>query len=263
MKQSILKGCAALWLAAFVCACSSNTYQFNLEGEGALVMGTAADYPPYELIAVDENGRKAVLGVDIEIGKAIAKRLGKNLTVVDQRFSEVLANVYHGRVDIALSGITPTKEREAIVDFSNPYYTIDNVILIRKEDADRFRSEDDLAVSARAGVQSGSVQEDLARKYSPNAEFYSMPRVDDLAAALAMKTLDFVYTERPIAEAYIKESDNDFAIAFVLDVDAKYSGYAVAVRKGDTALMEAVNETIYALKNDGAIDRWVETFTEE
>ncbi|PKK92601.1 MAG: amino acid ABC transporter, partial [Tenericutes bacterium HGW-Tenericutes-6] len=131
------------------CSNSSNVFDFILDDSYTefVTMATSADYPPYENIVEDADGKNTVAGVDIEIGKAIAKALGKNLRVVHKGFDFLVEDVRAGKVDFIIAAMTPTPSRALIVDFSKSYYTeetVSQVVLIHKDDAATFQTIEDL-----------------------------------------------------------------------------------------------------------------------
>lgn len=94
---------------------------------GELVMGTNAMFEPFEYRKNNE-----VVGFDVEMGKQIAKDMGKKLKVEDMDFGGIIAAVQTGKVDIGLAGMTANDERRESVDFSEPYFTAQQVVVVRK-----------------------------------------------------------------------------------------------------------------------------------
>jgi len=94
---------------------------------GALVMATNAEFPPYEYKENDE-----ILGIDADLAQAIADRLGMSLTIEDMSFDSIIMAVQGGKADFGAAGMTVTEERKEEVDFSDSYYTGRQVIIVRK-----------------------------------------------------------------------------------------------------------------------------------
>ena len=127
------------------CSNSSNVFDFILDESYTefVTMATSADYPPYENIVADQDGKNTVQGVDIEIGKAIARALGKNLRVVHKGFDFLVEDVRAGKVDFIIAAMTPTPNRQMIVDFSKSYYTeetVNQVVLIHKDNTSVYQT---------------------------------------------------------------------------------------------------------------------------
>lgn len=116
-----------------------------------LVLGTSADYAPYEFHK-EIDGKDTIVGFDIDIAKAIAEDLGVELEIKDMSFDGLLEALVTGKIDFIIAGMTPTPERAENVDFSNIYYTAVNNILINKENMDKISSLEDLK-GKKIGVQ--------------------------------------------------------------------------------------------------------------
>ena len=93
----------------------------KIKASGKIILGTSADYPPYEFHAL-VDGKDTIVGFDIELAKEIAKDLGVELEIKDMSFDGLLAALVSGNVDMVISGMTPTEERRQNVDFSDIYY---------------------------------------------------------------------------------------------------------------------------------------------
>ncbi|WKL02385.1 transporter substrate-binding domain-containing protein [Paenibacillus amylolyticus] len=101
----------------------------NNSSSKKLVLGTSADFAPYEFHKVI-NGKDEIVGFDIEIAKEIAKDLGAELVIEDMGFDGLLPSLQSGRVDLVISGMTPTDERKKSIDFSDTYYKSKQVIMV-------------------------------------------------------------------------------------------------------------------------------------
>ncbi len=100
-------------------------------------MGTSADYPPFE----SKDGDK-IVGFDVDLANALAKKTGHEIEVKDMDFNGLVTALKTNKVDIVLSGMTPTPKRKKQVDFSNVYYTAHNMIVTKKSSG--IKSLDDL-----------------------------------------------------------------------------------------------------------------------
>ena len=109
----------------------------KIKESGKLVVGTASGYPPYEFVDIT-SADQAVIGVDMELAKAIAEELGVELEIQDMTFSSLLAAIPAGKIDMAIAGVAPTDERKETMDFSDSYLFSDQVVIINKTDADKF-----------------------------------------------------------------------------------------------------------------------------
>ena len=136
----------------------------EIKDSGKLVVGTCADYPPYEWHLV-QDGEDKIIGFDIDIAQAIADELGVELEVMDMDFDGLIPALSTGKVDMIIAGMNPTEERKQSVDFTDIYYTQKDALVIKSEDAKDIRSENDLKKSSLA-TQKATIQEDvLAGKF--------------------------------------------------------------------------------------------------
>ena len=105
----------------------------QIKKSGKLVVGTSADYPPYEF-TVKEGDKTKYVGIDIEIAKKLAKDLGVKLEIKNMAFDSLLVALETHKIDAIISAMNPTPERKASVDFSDVYYTGKQYMLINKKD---------------------------------------------------------------------------------------------------------------------------------
>ena len=239
---------------------SSNSEAKNVESavdkikkSGKLVLGTSADYPPYEFHK-EINGKDEIVGFDIEIAKEIADDLGVELEIKDMKFDGLLAALQAGKIDLVLAGMTPTEERKKSVDFSNIYYKAEQAVIVRAEDKDKYKTIDDLK-GKKIGVQKGTTQEQIAKDEIQNAQLKSLGKVTDLVLELQNKKVDALVVERPVAASYVSKNGG----MVISDVKFKNQdkGSAAAIKKGNTDLVNAVNKTLDRLNNEKLIDKFV------
>jgi len=215
----------------------------KIKAAGKIVVGTSADYPPYEFHLLPEL-ESGMVGIDIDIAEAIAANLNVKLEIKDIVFSKLFDELVAGNIDLALAGLTPTESRKHIVDFSIPYYQAMQNMLIRTEDKEQIRLLDDLRGKVVA-TQKGSIQEDMARNMVTGATFFLHERIDELIAALLQKKVDAVFLEKPVAETYAAKDPS--LLNLECDTDSMPLGSAAAVRKGDADLLQRVNEILAKL----------------
>ena len=127
---------------------------------GVLVVGTSADYPPYEF-HTEIDGKDTIVGFDIAIAQYFADQMGVELKIVDMSFNSLLISLAKGDFDLVMAGMTPNEERKKAVDFTDVFYRNKQIVLIRTEDADKFQTMEDL-VGHKGAVQTGTVQEQIA-----------------------------------------------------------------------------------------------------
>jgi arginine/lysine/histidine transporter system substrate-binding protein len=225
----------------------------KIKKAGQLIVGTSADYPPYEFHK-SISGNDNIVGFDVEIAKEIAKDLGVKLVIKDMDFKGLLNALESGNIDMVLAGMTPTDERKQSVDFSNIYYTATQTLVVRTEDKDKIKSIQDLDGKG-LGVQKGSIQEDIAKNQLPKAQPKALGKISDLALALKTKKVDAAIIESPVASSYVN-ANKDLIISDV-KLKTEDAGSAVAVKKGEQDFVDAINKTLDKLKSSKAIDKMV------
>ena len=222
---------------------------------GVLTVATSPDFAPYEFYALDEEGNATLAGFDMALAQYIADYLGLELEVIPMDFDGTLMELASKNVDISLAGYSPDPEREDKMDFSDIYYTSSQSFVTVKDKAELFKTlEDTNKAEYQIGAQLGSIQVDLAKTNSPDADIVEMAKVTDIIADLLAGHLDGAYIETPVAEAYAK---NYPELVVLLDVPYEQSGSVVGVSKGNEALLAGVNEAIAAALEDGSMNQFV------
>ncbi|MBU5352119.1 ABC transporter substrate-binding protein/permease [Paenibacillus barcinonensis] len=222
----------------------------NSSGGKKLVLGTSADFAPYEFHKVI-NGKDEIVGFDIAIAKEIAKDLGAELVIEDMGFDGLLPALQSGRVDLVISGMTPTDERKKSIDFSEPYYKSKQVIMVRNVDKDKYPDMKALE-NAKIGVQKGSIQETIGQKI-PGAKLTSLDKISDIVLQLQTKRVDAAIVEDTVAAGYL---DDMIGLAPAVP-DEEQVEAAIGIRKGNTELLTAVNQTLERLKSEDKINQMV------
>ncbi len=260
MKKStaIVAGLASLLLiAAGFTGCAKKE-------SGKLVLGTSADYPPYEF-HTQIDGKDTIVGFDVEIAKEIAKDLGLELEIKDMDFDGLLAALATGNVDLVIAGMTPTEERKQNVDFSEIYYYAEHGVIIRKADAEKYGTAMNSLENVMIGAQRGAIQVGLAKTYlkgvpaeeveAPHAQIKELGKLPDLVMELKNSKIEAVVAELPVAKAYLGANSDLMLASYTIVDDA--GGSAVAVKKGNAKILESVNKTVARLVSEGKIEAFV------
>ena len=217
-----------------------------------IILGTSADYPPYEFPIIDKNGNEQIVGFDILIAEKIAENLNVKLKIKNLDFNGLLDALNSGSVDIIMSGITPSEERKKSIDFSNIYYTAKNVLLVLDKNINSIDDLNNLSV----GVQVSSMQERIAIEKLTNSKIKSLIKVPDLILELTSKKVEAIIVELPIAEQYIR-TNPELSIVQLNELNENLNlGSAVGIRKGETELLDKINSTINRLKNENQINEF-------
>lgn len=219
-------------------------------GADVLTMATEATFPPYEFLRGQE-----IVGIDVELSKAVAQRLGRDFRVENMDFDSVIPAVISGKASLAASGITITEDRKKNVDFSEPYVKTGIVVIYRK--AEPYTGSADQLKGKKIGVQSGTTSENYVLnelKQEPE-RFKTTP---EACAAMLAGRCAFVIADIDPAKNCVK-GEPLLALSDFLSSEE----YAIALPKGKPELLAAVNETIRAAKADGRLAAWVAQFTAE
>ncbi|OHE68173.1 MAG: amino acid ABC transporter [Treponema sp. GWC1_61_84] len=230
---------------------------------GKLVIGTSADYPPYEFHSL-AGGKDVIVGFDIAIAQEIATDLGVKLEIKDMQFDGLLAALQAGNIDIVISGMTPTDERKLSVDFSTIYYYAIQGVMVRAADKDKYSTVEALK-GARLSAQKGTIQVGIAKKQilglsdaeaeKDSAQVKELGTIKNLVLDLKNGKVDAIVAELPVAAAYVgKNADLAIAAPTFKDDDG---GSAVAIKKGNADLLGAVNKTLDRLMAAKTIDQFV------
>jgi len=212
-------------------------------GKPVLVMGTSADFPPFEY--VDEQGN--IVGFDIDIAKYIANKYGYRLVIKDIAFEGLIPALLAGEIDMIVAAMTITAEREEVVDFSIPYYNASQGILIRADAPDIVKLED--LYNKTIGVQSGTTGEAWAMENLANySEIIAYPRVYDAIAALEAGYIDALILDEPVANYYGETVEDIKKASYVIETGEQYG---IAVREGDTELLNKINAALEELIRSG------------
>lgn len=229
----------------------------KIKESGKIVLGTCADYPPYEFHK-QANGKDEIVGFDIEVAKEIAKDLGVKLEIKDMDFKGLLAALQTGNIDFVVAGMTPTPERKESVDFSKVYYDAEQGLLVRTEDIEKYQSIDDLK-GMKVGAQKGTIQEEIVQTKIENAQVKALGKITDLALELKNKKIDGVALAIPVAKSYVK-ANPDLALSPYINF-GKEDGVAIAIKKGEQELVDAVNKTIDKLMEEKLLDKFIQDAT--
>lgn len=223
--------------------------------EGKLTMVTSPDFAPYEFYALDENDNPTLAGFDIALAQYIADKLGMELEIIPMDFKGTITELAAKKADIGMAGYSPDPEREDAMDFSDIYYTGDQSFVTVQANKDLFP---DLASTNKAeyqiGAQLGSIQADLAKENSPDADIVELSKVTDIIAELLSGKLDGAYIETLPAQAYAKNYPD---LAVVLDVPYEAEGSVIGVCKGNGPLLVAINLCIQEAIADGSLEQFV------
>jgi polar amino acid transport system substrate-binding protein len=228
----------------------------KIKAAGKLVVGTSAEYPPYEFhLLQDKEGD--LVGLDIDIAIAIANEFGVALEVKDIVFHRLFHALNSDEVDLVIAGLVPSENRKKIVDFSNFYYHAIQNMVIRAEDSGNIQCINDLR-GKKIGTQQGSIQGDMVQKVLLGGDFFEMETIDELISDLKSGTIDAVLLEKPVAESYVFRNKDLINIECTESNFDIQLGSAIAIKKGNDDLLGMVNVILEKLKENNQITEFIE-----
>lgn len=217
---------------------------------GVIRAATDGTYPPNEFTGPDG---KTLMGFDIDLGNAVAERLGLKIEFANAKFDTILTGIQGNRYDVAFSSFTDNKERQAKVDFVD-YFTAGTSILVKKGNPEKIGKLEDLC-GKKIALESGTVQVTIAQgaKCTGGSKIEIAQLPDDAAARLQVKTGRAVadMNDFPVAAYTAKTSGggNDFE---VVGTQYETAPYGIAVSKDLTGLRDAIQAALKAMVADGS-----------
>lgn len=215
--------------------------------EKVLVMATEATFRPYEYM--DGND---IVGVDVEIAEAIAEELGAKLEIDGMSFDAIIPAVQSGKADFGAAGMSITEKRLEEVDFSIEYATSTQVILTTADSG--ITGEEDLAGKVIGVQMSTTADLEYNTPDYPELTIESYKKYTDAVLELNNGRIDAIILDSIPAQALLAANENLIICEDELFTDA----YAIAVKKGNTELLETINKVLTRLLEEGKIEEYTE-----
>jgi len=211
------------------------------ETENKIIVGTSADYPPFEYV---EDGK--IVGFDIELITSLLEELGYTVEVQDIGFDSLIPSLVNDKIDVIAAAMTITSDREEQIDFSDPYYNSDQSILIQT-DSDLTIDEDEDLSNLIIGAQTGTTGElwvidNLINITNATMTDDKLKRYDTYTLAvldLDNGNVNAIILDNPVAESFAK--DEDRRVGYVIQTD-EYFGFGVS--EGNEELLNGLNEEL-------------------
>jgi polar amino acid transport system substrate-binding protein len=258
MKKKVFLIIGILVIALTACQAAGNRLD-AVKKAGKIVVGTSADYEPWEY--KDENDEFA--GADMDIMREVASRMGVEVEFQDLGFDALVAAVQEGKVDAAIAAMAATTERKESVDFSTVYYAGDNVIVTTADSGITF--DDPLEEAAyKIGTQSGTimyywVEDNLITPGEMDADnLFLYERNEQVALDLQAGRIDLGIMDLEPGKQYM--ADEDFAFVEVWRGPMDPEGQAIAIMKGETELAGEINSALEAMLAEGFIRDLLDTY---
>lgn len=253
MKKAVVAVMATAMLACGLAGCGSSAADSSADG-GTIKFGTNPEFPPFEFVATD-----GVLGqydgIDMAIAKQIAEKNGMTAEMESMEFDSLLIALQNGQIDAAIAGMTVTEERKEEADFSVSYYQATQVMIV-KEDSDITCAADmaDKKICVIQGYTGEICVNNLGFPYE------AFKKGTEAVMELVNGKCDVVVIDSATAKKYVNDNEG---LKIVEDADAFESEeYAIAVKKGNTELLEKINQAVQEMLDDGTISELAVKYSE-
>jgi len=219
------------------------------------VVGTEASFPPFEYV---ENGK--FVGFDMDLIREIGKLYGFDVEIRDISFDSLIPSLMTGNIDIIVAGMTITEEREKVVDFTIPYFSADQSILVRKGEGKNISV---LFEKRKIGVQTGTtgdlwVTENLVDKgFLPKGNLTRYDTFNFAVRDLINKNIEAIVLDNPVAQRFTKTDPVE-----IVGIIKTNENYGMAVAPGNEELLNMLNEGIRQLQENGKIDDLIQKYFE-
>jgi|GEM_PF-533262 len=226
-------------------------YLATVRERGTLIVGTSADYPPFE--AVDEAGN--FIGFDMDLIREIGSRMGLDVEIKDMAFDVLIASVQEGKIDAAIAAIQYTPERDEAVDFSVPYnYIFDSFLVAAGSDIVIEQAAD--IAPYMVGVQTGTTHESWVLKnlvepgLMSDDQLFRYERTEQGALDLEAGRIDVLFINADPARELAETMDVEVALTTRETVQG---GQSIAIPSGELGMKAALDEVITQMHEEGFI----------
>ncbi|MDD6263885.1 MAG: ABC transporter substrate-binding protein [bacterium] len=235
--KKIISICLLFILTLILSGCGKN--------KNEIIMVTEAGFAPYEYY---ENGE--IVGVDVAIAKEIAKELGKKLVVKNVDFDSIVSELKSGKADFAAAGMSITEERKKQVDFTIEYVTSNQVVVVKKDSSLNDITQLD---GKRIAVQLGTVGDSYVTENYKNSEINRQKKFLVAAEAVKNNKADCIVMDQIPAQQLVSQNPELKILDGILFKDS----YGMAVKKGNTELLDTINTVLQRLIDEGKIEEYI------
>ncbi|MBN2858895.1 MAG: transporter substrate-binding domain-containing protein [Sphaerochaetaceae bacterium] len=222
--------------------------ELNLMNDGTLAVGVEIGYPPFEDFA---NDGVTPIGYDIDFAKALGEKLGVEVVFINTAWDGIFQGI-GVNYDVVISAVTITEERKESMDFSDPYIDNYQAVVVRADsdlEVDGFLDLDGLALAVQKETTSDILISDYISTGSLNCTLAQNEKVITCFTQLDNNEIDAVVVDSTVADGQVGKYPDKYKTVYLDKSEAEQFG--VAVTKGNTALVEAINEAIAELKEEG------------
>ena len=220
----------------------------KIKADGKLVVGTEAQYAPYEFKNLDAE----FVGCDIFLAQKIADALGVKLEIIDMSFDGIIPAVQAGQVDLGIAAFTNTPARAEVIDFSDLYETSMQYLVVAAGNADVYTTKESLA-GLKVGAQKGTIQSQLITSALPDSQLFELDKYPELALEVANGNIAGLVVDSAVGDSIVANSNGALAVsAFEFSAEDASFGKSVVIPKGNEDLVAAVNAVIAEVLEDGS-----------
>ena len=233
---------------AFAGGASDKSALQTVKDRGRLIVGTEAQYAPYEFKDMDAN----IVGCDMYIAQQIADELGVGLEIVDMAFDGIIPAVQSGQVDLGIAAFTNTPERAEVIDFSDVYEESLQYLVVAAGHEDVYTTPESLA-GLKVGAQRGTIQSQLIMKTMPDSELFELAKYPELAIEVQNGNIAGLVVDAAVGDSIIASSEGKLVKAnYTFDSKEATFGKSVVLKKGSDDLKAEVNKVIQRILADGS-----------
>ena len=233
----------------------------QIKADGVLYVTLSPDFAPMEFVDSSKDGQEQYVGFDVTLAKYIADYIGVELVIEPMSFDACQTAVYTGSVPMSISGYSWTEERGENYEISDYYYAGDNeteqVILIKKTDADKYTSAEDFS-GVDVGAQNASLQMNLLTSQLPDANPITIGDLGVGVLELQNGSIEALAVAKGNAEMILDSNPDLMICPWEFEVAAEYEANVILITKGETALLNIVNEALAKAYADGLYGTWYE-----
>ena len=221
-----------------------------------LVLGTSADYAPFEFMYPDESGEMVYGGIDVSVAQYIADEMGVELQVENMGFDYLLTSLDKGDFDIVLAAMEATPDRLENADFSDPYYTdVPPAILVKADKADQYKTLADFNGKS-IGAQTATTKLDMVNEME-GVNPVALQSVLDLVNELVYDKVDAILVDGGVAQQYA-DANPDLVICSASSELPTAEPYCIAVAKGDPKdLLDGINAALAKMASENKIETFI------
>ncbi|MDR2370541.1 MAG: ABC transporter substrate-binding protein [Treponema sp.] len=217
---------------------------------GVLTVGMEIGYPPMEYFDVDG---KTPMGFDVDLAKGLAAKMGLQVEFVDTAWDGIFAGVDTGKYDCIISSVTYTEERAQKFNFTKPYVANSQLLVVRKDAAVKPKSMEEikgLRLTYQAETTSDTMATEWIERTGSKVEVFEYDKVMNCFDELTLNRVDVILVDSVVAAEYLSRPNNPYEITAEVSNDEVL---AVCLKKGNSALTDALNKALDELWADGTL----------